>query len=81
VGIFVAFTALGTETMLIVGGVLGALVAGILLALISAVHSYVMTAYHTCLFLWARDTEKAVAAGQSAASVAAPAPVAAVLAG
>jgi len=40
----------------------------------------VMTAYHTCMYLWARDAEKAVAAGQSAQSVPAPAPVAAVLA-
>jgi hypothetical protein len=37
-----------------------------------------MTAYNTCLFLWARDVEKAQAEGKSM-QVAAPAPLAAAL--
>ena len=45
----------------------------------SVISSYTMTAYNTCLFLWARDVEKAQAQGQSM-QVAAPAPLAAVLA-
>ena len=79
-GIFFGFSTLG-DTGLIIGGGAAVLVTGTLLALISAANSYVMTAYHTCLFLWAREAEKAVAAGQNVQSVAAPAPVAAVLAG
>ncbi len=82
VGLFVAFAATASETNvipLVIGGLLAALVAGGLLAIISAFSSYVTTAYHTCMFLWARDAERAVAEGQSAQSVTAPAPVAAVL--
>ena len=37
-----------------------------------------LPAYHTCLYLWARDVEKAQVAGQPM-QVAAPAPLAAVL--
>ena len=60
--------------------VAGVLVAGIPLALITAFTSYVTTAYHTCLFLWAREAEKAVGQGQSAQMARVPAPLAAVLA-
>lgn len=80
VGIFFAFSALGS-TGAIVGAGAAVLVAGTLIALVSAFSSYVTTAYHTCMFLWARDAERAVEAGQSLQSVRAPAPVAAVLAG
>jgi hypothetical protein len=45
----------------------------------SVVNSYTSIAYHTCLYIWARDVEKAQVAGQSI-RVAAPAPLAAVLA-
>lgn len=45
---------------------------------ISIVNSYTATAYHTCLYLWAREAEKAQTAGQSI-QVPAPAPLAAVL--
>jgi hypothetical protein len=80
VGIFAAFSALGS-TGAIIGAGAAVLVAGTLIALVSAFSSYVTTAYHTCMFLWARDAERAVEAGQSLQSVRAPAPVAAVLAG
>jgi len=80
VGIFFAFSALGS-TGAIVGAGAAILVASTLIALVSAFSSYVTTAYHTCMFLWARDAERAVEAGQSLQSVRAPAPVAAVLAG
>jgi uncharacterized protein DUF6159 len=84
VGIFVAFSSLSSalgDATVIVGAGAAVLVAGILIALVSAFSSYVTTAYHTCMFLWARDAERAVEAGQSLESVRAPAPVAAVLAG
>jgi hypothetical protein len=40
---------------------------------------YTTTAYHTCLYLWARDVERAQDEGASLDSVHAPAPLAAVL--
>lgn len=45
----------------------------------SVISSYTMTAYNTCLFLWARDVEKAQVQGRPI-QVAAPAPLAAALA-
>jgi hypothetical protein len=65
---------------LVVAVVAGVLIAGLPLALITALTSYVTTAYHTCLFLWAREAEKAVSQGQSAQAARVPAPLAAVLA-
>ncbi len=44
----------------------------------SVINSYTSTAYHTCLYLWAREVEKAQATG-STMPVKAPAPLAAVL--
>jgi hypothetical protein len=46
--------------------------------LASIISSYTSTAYHTCLYLWAREVEKAQVAGSSV-PVQAPAPLAAVL--
>lgn len=50
-----------------------------LVMIASVINSYTTTAYHTCLYLWAREAEKAQVAGQDI-HVAAPAPLAAVLA-
>jgi len=80
---------LGYLVVSIPGGGTFTLVAGIALGLMlffvftltsSVITSYTGTAYHACLYLWARGVEKARAAGQ-AAQVAAPAPLAAVLNG
>ena len=49
-----------------------------LVMIASVISSYTSTAYHTCLYLWARDVEKAQATGSSM-PVRAPAPLAAVL--
>jgi cytochrome c oxidase assembly factor CtaG len=57
---------------------LGVLIAGVFIMVATVVTSYTATAYHTCLYLWARDVEKAQQSGQTAL-VAAPAPLAAVL--
>ena len=57
---------------------LGVILAGIFIMVATIVTSYTSTAYHTCLYLWARDVEKARASG-SGAQVPAPAPLAAVL--
>jgi hypothetical protein len=44
----------------------------------SVINSYTSTAYHTCLYIWARDVEKVQVTGQQI-QVPAPAPLAAVL--
>ena len=74
---------LGSGTLGLVLGVgLGALLFFIFVMVASLIGSYTMTAYHTCLFLWARDVEKARAQSQNVGipvQVPAPAPLAAVL--
>lgn len=63
----------------LVGGIgLGVIIASVFIMAATVVTSYTATAYHTCLYLWARDVEKAQALGQQA-QVAAPEPLAAVL--
>ncbi len=54
---------------------MGVLVASAFIMTASVINAYTSTAYHTCLYLWARDVERA---GQGI-PVAAPAPLAAVL--
>jgi membrane-anchored glycerophosphoryl diester phosphodiesterase (GDPDase) len=63
---------------LVTGIGLGVFIAGIFIMVASVLTSYTATAYHTCLYLWARDVEKAVAAGNPG-QVQAPGPLAAVL--
>ena len=57
---------------------LGAMIFFAFVLVASVIGSYTGIAYHTCLYIWAREAEKAQAAGQSI-QVAAPAPLAAVL--
>ena len=57
---------------------LGVLVASIFIIVATVAASYTSTAYHTCLYLWARDVEKAQTSG-SAEMTSPPAPLAAVL--
>jgi hypothetical protein len=64
---------------LIIAILAAVLVAGPAIALITAFSSYVTTAYHTCLFIWARNAELAQTHGQSAQTAAIPGPLAAVL--
>lgn len=72
-------SAVGTATgSLIVGIGMGALIFFVFVMVANFISSYTMTAYNTCLFLWARDVEKARAQGQTA-PVTAPAPLAAAL--
>jgi membrane-anchored glycerophosphoryl diester phosphodiesterase (GDPDase) len=63
---------------LIIGIGLGAMIFFAFVLVASVISSYTGVAYHTCLYIWARDAEKAQAVGQSI-QVAAPAPLAAVL--
>ncbi len=75
-GIIALFSA-GTFG-LVVGIGLGILIFLAFTMVASVISTYTGTAYHTCLYLWARNVEVAQAAGQPI-RVAAPAPLAAVL--
>ena len=70
----------GDITLSIIGIVIGALIFFTFVMVASVFSSYTSTAYHTCLYIWAREVEKATAEGKSPAQVQAPAPLAAVLA-
>jgi hypothetical protein len=70
---------LGTGTLgLILGIGLGVLIFLAFTMVASVINTYTSTAYHTCLYLWARNVEVAQAAGEPV-RVTAPAPLAAVL--
>jgi hypothetical protein len=70
---------LGTGTLgLIVGIGLGVLIFLMFTMVASVISTYTSTAYHTCLYLWARNVEVAQTTGQPI-QVSAPAPLAAVL--
>lgn len=75
----------GTGTAgLVIGIGLGALIFFAFVMVASVISSYTMTAYNTCLFLWARDVEKAQVQSQAHGApipmqIPAPAPLAAVL--
>ena len=78
-GIISLTSSSALATFGVVSGIgLGVILAGIFIMVATVVTSYTSTAYHTCLYLWARDVEKARASGSSA-QVQAPAPLAAVL--
>jgi hypothetical protein len=82
---FGLISLLGSGTVgLVVGIGLGALLFLLFAMVASVISSYTMTAYHTCLFLWARDVEKAQSQAQAEGApipvqIPAPAPLAAVL--
>jgi hypothetical protein len=70
---------LGTTTIgLILGIGLGLMIFLFSTMVASVISSYTTTAYHTCLYLWARNVEIAQTAGEPI-RVTAPAPLAAVL--
>jgi hypothetical protein len=80
-GIFYLIGALAdwATVGIVIGAAAGLLSAGIIIILVIVFSSYVTTAYHTCLFLWARQVEQARAQGVADARVAAPAPLAAIV--
>jgi len=70
---------LGTGTLGLIFGIgLGVLIFLMFTMVASVINTYTSTAYHTCLYLWARNVEVAQTAGQPI-RVTAPAPLAAVL--
>jgi len=84
---FVIALAIGGGAIYLAGGINAVSILAIALAVLiffffvliaSIIGSYTSTAYHTCLYLWAREAEKAQTAGLPM-QVAAPAPLAAVL--
>jgi hypothetical protein len=73
-------TILGTGALGLIFGIgLGVLIFLAFTMVASVITTYTSTAYHTCLYLWARNVEVAQTAGQPV-QVTAPAPLAAVLA-
>lgn len=74
-----AYLSGGSTAISIVGIAIGALIFFAFVMIASIFSSYTNTAYHTCLYIWARDVETAKAEGSSV-QVMAPAPLAAVLA-
>jgi hypothetical protein len=73
-----AYLTGGFGAVTIISIVIGAFIFFTFVMIASVVNSYTSIAYHTCLYIWARDVEKAQVAGQSI-QIAAPAPLAAVL--
>lgn len=70
---------LGTGVLGLIFGIgLGLLIFFAFTTVASVISTYTTTAYHTCLYLWAREVEKAQTAGRPI-QIAAPAPLAAVL--
>ncbi|MBL8063731.1 MAG: glycerophosphoryl diester phosphodiesterase membrane domain-containing protein [Anaerolineales bacterium] len=80
VGGGLAYASGGNATVSIVGIIIGALIFFAFVMIASVFSSYTTTAYHTCLYIWAKDVEKATTEGRVASQVQAPAPLAAVLA-
>lgn len=80
VGGGIAYLGGASTALIIVGVAVGALIFFSIIMLISLFTSYTTTAYHTCLYIWARDVEKAHVEGRVESKVTAPAPLAAVLA-
>ena len=68
----------GDATLTIIGIAFGVLIFFFFVVIASVISSYTGTAYHTCLYIWARDVEQACEKGKTG-QVAAPAPLAAVL--
>jgi hypothetical protein len=69
----------GSSTVSLVFGIgLGVLIFLTFTMVATVISSYTSTAYHTCLYLWARETERAQQSGE-AVQVSAPQPLAAVL--
>ena len=76
---YVIIAILGSGALGLIFGIgLGMLIFFTFTMVASVTSTYTTTAYHPCLYLWAREVEKAQTAGQPI-QIAAPAPLAAVL--
>ena len=70
---FSIFSAMSTAA----GAIMAIIIAAVMIVLVIALSMYVTTAYHTCLFLWARNVEDAGLGAPG--TVKPPAPIANVL--
>ncbi|MBI3150896.1 MAG: hypothetical protein HYZ21_02080 [Chloroflexi bacterium] len=75
----IAYVAGGSTAIVVIGITIGALIFFSFVMVASLFSSYTSTAYHTCLYMWAREVEVAQTEGRPV-QVAAPAPLAAALA-
>jgi len=78
VGLGIVSASQGAVAGLITGVTLGILIATPFILFATVLTTYTSTAYHTCLYLWAREVERARQSGQTG-EVTAPSPLAAVL--
>jgi hypothetical protein len=78
VGVGIITVTQASTAGLITGITLGILIATPFILFATIISTYTATAYHTCLYLWARDVERARQAGQTEV-VTAPTPLAAAL--
>jgi hypothetical protein len=78
VGLGIVSASQGSTAGLVTGVTMGILIATPFILFATIVSTYTATAYHTCLYLWARDVEHARQTGQTG-EVTAPSPLAAVL--
>jgi hypothetical protein len=79
VGLGIIRLSQGATIGLVSGISLGVLIAAFFILSATIITSYTATAYHTCLYLWAREVETDRQSGQSELKIAPPAPLAAVL--
>jgi len=77
-GLGIISVSQGSTAGLITGVTLGILIATPFILIATVISTYTATAYHTCLYLWARDEERARQTGQTG-GVTAPSPLAAAL--
>ncbi|MFN8410926.1 MAG: hypothetical protein U0Z26_00925 [Anaerolineales bacterium] len=75
----IAYVGSASTVVVVIGIAIGALIFFSFVMVATLFSSYTSTAYHTCLYIWARDVEVAQREGRSI-QVAAPAPLAAALA-
>lgn len=78
IGVGIVSVSQASTAGLITGVTLGILIATPFILFATVISTYTATAYHTCLYLWARDVERARLEGQTGA-VTAPGPLASAL--
>jgi hypothetical protein len=78
VGVGIVSVSQASTAGVITGVTVGILLATPFILFATIISTYTATAYHTCLYLWARDVEHARLAGQTG-EITAPSPLAAAL--
>jgi len=78
IGVGIVSISQASTAGVITGVTVGILIATPFILFATVISTYTATAYHTCLYLWARDVERARIAGQTDV-VTAPGPLAAAL--